>query len=108
MREFFKGWRRTAGCVTLVMALAFLGGWVRSFHVVDTFRIVCTENDFGSNFQQIFSIDGRMEWIGSGLGTPQFADWAVQEFHGSPFGDDGVKWHFQLAGVKSGTLEDEP
>ena len=35
MREFFRGWKRKLGVVTLVMALAFLGGWVRSMSVVD-------------------------------------------------------------------------
>jgi hypothetical protein len=30
MHDFFCGWRRKLGCVTLVMALAFVGGWVRS------------------------------------------------------------------------------
>ena len=30
MLNFFKGWRRTVGCVTLVMACVFTSGWVRS------------------------------------------------------------------------------
>lgn len=29
MREFFRGWRRKAGCVTLLMACAVLGLWMR-------------------------------------------------------------------------------
>lgn len=36
MRAFFHGWRRKVGCVTLVMALVFVAGWIRSF-VVDDF-----------------------------------------------------------------------
>ncbi len=31
MREFFKGWRRKFGCITLLMACVFMGGWVRSW-----------------------------------------------------------------------------
>lgn len=31
MRDFFKGWERKSGCVTLVMACVFMAGWVRSF-----------------------------------------------------------------------------
>jgi len=31
MGEFFKGWRRKIGCVTLVLACAILGMWLRSF-----------------------------------------------------------------------------
>lgn len=30
MGEFFKGWKRKVGVVTLVMALVFMGGWIRS------------------------------------------------------------------------------
>src|SRR5262245_3802284 len=39
MREFFKGWRRKVGCVTLVMALASLGLWTRSFQSDDAITI---------------------------------------------------------------------
>ncbi|HEY4258843.1 MAG TPA: hypothetical protein VGM98_01730 [Schlesneria sp.] len=30
MREFFRGWRRKAGCVTLVVAMALTGIWITS------------------------------------------------------------------------------
>src|SRR5947209_2489025 len=35
MNNFFHGWRRRAGCVTLVMACVFMAGWVRSFKTAD-------------------------------------------------------------------------
>jgi hypothetical protein len=35
MREFFRGWRRKVGCVTLVMACVFAVAWVRSFFIWD-------------------------------------------------------------------------
>lgn len=35
MCEFFTGWKRKIGCVTLAMASLALIGWVRSFVVVD-------------------------------------------------------------------------
>lgn len=35
MREFFKGWRRKAGCALLMMAIASCSEWVRSFDAVD-------------------------------------------------------------------------
>ena len=35
MREFFRGWRRKAGCISLVMALALMGVWIRSLSVMD-------------------------------------------------------------------------
>jgi hypothetical protein len=39
MREFFRGWRRKVGMVTLLMALGFTGAWVRSLNIGDQFRI---------------------------------------------------------------------
>lgn len=38
MSQFFKPWRRQAGCVMLVLACVFTAGWVRSqtkFDVID-------------------------------------------------------------------------
>jgi hypothetical protein len=35
MKEFFRGWRRKAGTVTLVIALAMMGLWIRSRLVAD-------------------------------------------------------------------------
>lgn len=36
MHNVFRGWRRKTGVVTLVMALAFVGGWIRSLSVTDS------------------------------------------------------------------------
>lgn len=36
MREFFKSWRRKAGCISLAMACVFMAGWFRSNKFVDT------------------------------------------------------------------------
>ncbi|MDB5346658.1 MAG: hypothetical protein JWP89_5035 [Schlesneria sp.] len=35
MFEFFYGWRRKMGTATLLIALLFMGGWIRSFVVDD-------------------------------------------------------------------------
>jgi hypothetical protein len=40
MRDFFKGWRRKVGCVTLMMACVFMAGWMRSTSVVDEFSFL--------------------------------------------------------------------
>ena len=39
MREFFKGWRRKAGCVTLVMVLLLTSAWIRSYVAGDVLRV---------------------------------------------------------------------
>jgi len=36
MRKFFHGWKRKTGCSTLVMALVFMGGWVKSIGRLET------------------------------------------------------------------------
>ena len=36
MVEFFKGWRRKIGCVTLLMALVFMAGWLRNYFIRDS------------------------------------------------------------------------
>lgn len=35
MSEYFRGWRRKCGCVTLVLACAAAVGWVRSQAIID-------------------------------------------------------------------------
>ena len=39
MGEFFHGWRRKIGVVTLVLACMFTAGWVRSVLISDVVRI---------------------------------------------------------------------
>jgi hypothetical protein len=39
MGQFFKGWRRKVGAVTLLTACMFMGAWFRSSVVADTFFI---------------------------------------------------------------------
>ena len=49
MHEFFKGWRRKAGGVLLVLTCVLEVGWVRSFVVQDTvlIRNYCVGSDRG-------------------------------------------------------------
>jgi len=35
MGEFFKGWRRKAGCMSLVISLVLMMAWVRSYSFLD-------------------------------------------------------------------------
>lgn len=36
MRDFFRGWRRTAGCVALTLAFVVFAAWMRSYHSSDS------------------------------------------------------------------------
>ena len=55
MREFFKGWRRKAGCGLLAMACVVTGLWFRSHFICD--QIAFPHNDCQWN---IFSADGSL------------------------------------------------
>jgi hypothetical protein len=47
MTEFFKGWRRKIGCVTLAFACVFAAGGVRSYGARDSLVIETSVMDFG-------------------------------------------------------------
>jgi hypothetical protein len=61
MGEYFKPWRRKIGVVTLVMGLACLGGWARSFSVFDS---VALPLPYSGNYGFVLiSTNGRV-WCG--------------------------------------------
>jgi hypothetical protein len=39
VKEFFRGWRRKVGVVTLVMACVFMVGWARNYFIRDSVNI---------------------------------------------------------------------
>lgn len=39
MLQFFHGWRRKVGCVSLALALMFCSAWVRSTHSAELIKI---------------------------------------------------------------------
>src|SRR4051794_18578529 len=57
MGEFFRGWRRRAGCIGLVMACAACGAWIRSYYALDTVTF-----PFQGRQHTIFSVDGLIIW----------------------------------------------
>ena len=59
MREFFHGWRRKVGCVTLVMACAFMAGWVGS--VQNYYVIECYPGE--STMIRLNSWDGNLSCV---------------------------------------------
>ena len=56
MREFFKGWRRKVGVVTLAMACAFMGAWLRSLIMRDEITVHGNPRHTG------VSMDGFVTW----------------------------------------------
>lgn len=58
MHTFFHGWRRKAGVVTLVLALAVLVAWMRSQFVTDTYDLF--EYHAGS---RLLVLESRSGWL---------------------------------------------
>jgi len=58
MGEFFHGWRRKAGCVTLVLATVFMLGWIRSMGISDGAVI-----QFVALTHVLISTDGHFRWM---------------------------------------------
>ena len=56
MSTFFHGWRRKAGCVSLVMASALMGTWERTFWATDILWMSARE----STLCMIRSLDSRI------------------------------------------------
>lgn len=64
MRDFFRGWRRKFGVVTLVLACVFAAGWVRSYAGGDSYLFE-EYSPLG-----IFSCDGEITWLGLSANDP--------------------------------------
>ena len=58
MRDFYRGWRRKVGIVTLVMACVFMGVWVRSLVYLDIVYV----QGLG-HFHELISTEGTVHWI---------------------------------------------
>lgn len=58
MRDFFKGWKRKTGAVTLAVACVFMVGWVRSEFVQDFLKI-----RHGNDATELGSTNGRLYWF---------------------------------------------
>lgn len=75
MGEFFRGWRRKAGLVTLAMATLFLMLWFRS-HLIADFITTGTSND---SHHGVSSAGGYVVWTrnrsDSLLGHPARLSW---------------------------------
>lgn len=60
MRDFFRGWRRKWGCITLLIACVVTAAWVRSLHRLDQFRI---SPESQSPIYLLQSVNGSVRWI---------------------------------------------
>ena len=80
MREFFRGWRRKAGLVTLMLALVFMMGWISSFSASIHLNLRPTEFTMLS----IASIGGSLAFGGTDgrelKFIPNYHIWSISDF----------------------------
>jgi len=72
MSDFFHGWRRKAGCVTLVISSVAMAAWIRSRAIEDAFEFSLSRRP-----QVIVSSHGKIEWL-------WFDDYAISSFSPAP------------------------
>jgi len=116
MREFFKGWRRKLGVVTLLMACGLMAGWLRSQSVLDRFFFSQQHS-----MHPMLSMDGVVSWriltpFGENLssGWSERPKWISSELTQNSinnyklYWDDGdVHWHWQCIGFDFGAASFE-
>ncbi len=93
MRTFLKGWRRKTGSILLVMALVFMGGWIRSTRLAEGAVI-----QLGTSTHVLSSANGNFSWMRHAGRFPTsdtitYMWWPVQQqtvVH--PFIDAEIEW----------------
>ena len=103
MGEFFEGWRRKIGVVMLLMALVFVGGWVRSLTIQDSF--LCHRDDHSGFF--VNSNQGCLSWNRIHELQPEQLRFADRYFTGDAasfdrFLNNEVNWHWKTCGFEFG------
>jgi hypothetical protein len=109
MREFFRGWRRKAGCVTLLMACVLTGAWIRSLcttNIVEFAKGTATTDIF-------YSFDGSLVWRKVHQEWPNvkasFREWDAQPRSDYDFfDDDRIQWLCRCCGTGIGEEVDGP
>ena len=109
MRDFFRGWRRKIGVVTLVMACLFLLGWVRSLTHFEGVSL-----PFGRKPNHFFvSWDSSLVWLkeyigGMGPGLyPEFKSRSITGIDDRIFNSPHFEWRWNWSGFGSGVGVDE-
>ena len=99
MRDFFKGWRRKAGCATLLMACVFVAIWMRSFTAIDHFHLEFDESRFEAvSHDGLFSIDWRELRIHS-PGQPPPIHWTSAVSSKSVVGHYPQVFHYSYVAI---------
>ena len=108
MGEFCHGWRPKIGAVSLVVALAFMAGWIRSFNEVDQIEFVKDTQ----TLHFVYSCPAGIGWTGLHeiRVVPRFTvgvgRFKCQTFHSNnrngayPFGWNAKPWESDWLGFR--------
>ena len=106
MSEFFRGWKRKVGVVTLLMACLSTAGWVRSRGVCDLVSVYRTDALF-----RFMSSGGYLGWFDhrqgidtSRLKTMPFPSWRMRLLadHPDEFESTAITWKIRCLGFGIG------
>ena len=102
MREFFSGWRRKIGVLTLVMACVLMAGWVKSILAIDIAVIPFQANSAVTVFSedQLFGVQYQFEPLG--LHRTTRLSWVshatAHHISKNLFPDARLTWHYRIRG----------
>jgi hypothetical protein len=106
MGEFFHGWRRKFGLVTLVMACVSMAGWMRSHSVQDVVSIHSGRH----TSESLSSVKCVLVWQRSQFDHDEYKgprpEWTTYPFHSETkwFDETGMVWCWQLCGFGFGEV----
>jgi hypothetical protein len=103
MGEFFRGWKRKVGVVTLVMACVFMVGWVRSQFKFDNLEIPCGTARYGVSsafggldFYRLTGLTRALTWRSVNY-TSNLLTWDSDEVGSFP---SVIEWKWDWAGFR--------
>ena len=113
MKEFFRGWRRRAGCITLMMALTIVALWMRGQFVSDLVVIPSNTRGltfgtgffgFGVEFTEVEVTPRAFSW--RTLPKPTFAQITEGDrYNAAVFGPNRY-WKWAFSGLQVVKVED--
>ncbi len=110
MSEFFRGWRRKFGVVTLVMAFVFMVGWVRSVYQSDI--LTFPNDDYNSEIWH--SGGNHLAWVTYARrhpnNLPSWPTWETFQYSErikvrNAHETAGINWNWRVFGFGYGTLD---
>ena len=115
MAEFFRGWKRKVGMLTLLLACVFMAGWLRSPIVSDVLNIPTGKHSFIG----LASSGGSLGWARCHFRNPAKSNMSAHPFWEKDkythslinltlFDIDGLKWRWRCFGFGfyEGSIDD--